>query len=91
MVRTAENGLPEPDAVIFLDLPIEKAVLRGAFGEERYEKEEFQRKVYENFMCLKTPEQVLDGGALRRLAAAAARRAATASGGSKRASPPSAL
>lgn len=53
-----ENGLPEPDVVIFLDLPIEKAMLRGKFGEERYEKEEFQRKVYENFMCLKTARLV---------------------------------
>jgi dTMP kinase len=44
-----EKGLPAPDAIIYLDLPIEKAMLRGQFGEERYEKENFQRLVRDNF------------------------------------------
>jgi len=50
--KSPDVGLPKPDAVIFLDLPIEKAMERGAFGEERYEKEDFQKKVYKNFQKL---------------------------------------
>lgn len=42
-------GLPEPDTVFFLDLPIDLSMRRGNFGEERYEKEDFQRRVYANF------------------------------------------
>ena len=30
-----DRGLPAPDAVVYLDLSIEKAMLRGQFGEER--------------------------------------------------------
>jgi dTMP kinase len=44
-----EKGLPAPDAILYLDLPIEKAMKRGEFGAERYEKEEFQKKVRDNF------------------------------------------
>jgi dTMP kinase len=45
-----EKGLPaRPDAILYLGLPIEKAMKRGEFGAERYEKEEFQKKVRENF------------------------------------------
>lgn len=40
-----ERGLPEPDVVIFLDMSTEDAKARGDYGKERYEKEEFQRKV----------------------------------------------
>ena len=47
-----DRGLPAPDMVIYLDLSIEKAMLRGEFGAERYEKEEFQRKVQDNFKAL---------------------------------------
>jgi len=35
-----------------LDLSIEDAMKRGDFGEERYEKKEFQIKVREKFMLL---------------------------------------
>ena len=34
---------------------IEQALQRGQFGEERYEKEEFQRTVQETFLALKNP------------------------------------
>ena len=47
-----EVGLPAPDGVIYLDLTIEQAMTRGAFGEERYEKEGMQRKVRDNFFAL---------------------------------------
>ncbi len=38
-----------PDVIIFLDITVEDAMKRGNFGEERYEKAEFQRKVRDNF------------------------------------------
>lgn len=40
-----DKGLPEPDLTVFLDLTPAVAKLRGGYGEERYEKEELQRKV----------------------------------------------
>jgi len=33
-----EVGLLAPDAIIYLDMPIEDAAKRGEFGGERYEK-----------------------------------------------------
>ena len=41
-------GLPAPDVVIYLDLPIDEAEKRGGFGSERYEKREMQVKVYQD-------------------------------------------
>jgi dTMP kinase len=49
---SSDRGLPRPDVVIYLDLPIEQAMLRGEYGAERYEKEDFQRKVDANFKAL---------------------------------------
>lgn len=51
--RNPEIGLPRPDAVIFLALSTDAAALRGGFGEERYEKEEMQRRVREMFNQLR--------------------------------------
>ena len=34
-----------PDMVIFLNLTLEEQVQRGDWGQERYEKTEFQKKV----------------------------------------------
>jgi dTMP kinase len=48
-----ERGLPAPDVVIFLEMSIEEAKERGDYGAERYEKEEFQRKVKEMYERLK--------------------------------------
>ncbi|KAG8946657.1 Thymidylate kinase [Tulasnella sp. 424] len=45
-------GLPSPDVVLFLDISPEAAKQRGGYGEERYEKEEMQRRVRENFKLL---------------------------------------
>jgi dTMP kinase len=45
-------GLPSPDVVLFLDMSIEQAKERGNFGEERYEKEAFQRTVRQRFQQL---------------------------------------
>jgi len=63
---SCDRGLPAPDAVIFLDIAAEDAAERGNYGEERYEKLEFQREVQTNFAKLRhstndaTPWFVLD-------------------------------
>ncbi|KAE9008760.1 hypothetical protein PF011_g10579 [Phytophthora fragariae] len=44
-----EIGLPKPDAVIFLDVPVTQAATRADFGQERYETTAFQEQVYKNF------------------------------------------
>ncbi|KFD58680.1 hypothetical protein M513_00373, partial [Trichuris suis] len=46
----SDKGLPRPDIVIFLDVHAEVAQCRGDFGQELYEKVEFQKKVYNIFM-----------------------------------------
>merc|ERR1712000_457682 len=40
--KSPDRGLPAPDVVFYLKLSIEKAMERGGFGEERYEKKDFQ-------------------------------------------------
>ena len=40
-----DAGLPAPDLVLYLEVPVEVAEQRGEYGEERYEKREFQAKV----------------------------------------------
>lgn len=51
--RGPEKGLPEPDAILFLDMSIDEAKKRGDFGMERYEREEFQQKVRAMYQKLK--------------------------------------
>ena len=48
----SDAGLPAPDVILFLDLTIEQAMQRGQFGDERYEKEDFQRIVRSKFDLL---------------------------------------
>ena len=55
--KTCDRGLPSPDCIIYLDMPVEDAAKRGAFGEERYEKIDFQIKVREKFMALKEADE----------------------------------
>jgi len=43
--KNPDRGLPKPDLVIQLNVDEECAKGRGGFGEERYEKVEFQRRV----------------------------------------------
>lgn len=50
--KGADAGLPAPDLVVYLDLPYEAAVIRGAFGAERYEREAMQRAVAVQFRKL---------------------------------------
>ncbi|XP_045520780.1 thymidylate kinase [Pieris brassicae] len=46
-------GLPKPDKVFFLTLPLEVMQQRNGFGNERYEVPEFQKKVIEMYGQLK--------------------------------------
>ena len=43
--KNPDRGLPKPDLVLQLDVDEETAKKRGGFGDERYEKVEFQRQV----------------------------------------------
>lgn len=43
--KQPDKGLPRPDKVIFLNIDINDATKRGEYGEERYEKVEFQKNV----------------------------------------------
>ncbi|KIK92646.1 hypothetical protein PAXRUDRAFT_146891 [Paxillus rubicundulus Ve08.2h10] len=47
--RAPDVGLPAPDLTLFLNVEPEVAMLRGGYGEERYETREVQRKVREVF------------------------------------------
>jgi dTMP kinase len=55
--KSCDNGLPAPDVIIYLDMPVEDAAKRGQFGEERYEKVEFQMKVREEFFKLRAADE----------------------------------
>ena len=52
--KTPDEGLLAPDIVLFMDLTVDQAMGRGDFGNERYEKEEFQRTVRDTFFALKS-------------------------------------
>lgn len=51
--KQPDIGLPKPDLVCYLTLDIEAAAKRGTFGVERYERTDFQKKVFNNFDKLK--------------------------------------
>lgn len=42
-------GLPEPDRIFYLNVPVDVAEKRGGFGGERYEQIAFQRRVAEAY------------------------------------------
>ncbi|KZT25178.1 thymidylate kinase [Neolentinus lepideus HHB14362 ss-1] len=50
--RSPDISLPAPDVTLFLDIPPEEARERGGYGQERYEKEEMQKKVRAMFQRL---------------------------------------
>jgi len=50
-----DRGLPQPDLVCFLDVSAQEAMKRGGFGEERYERAEFQARVRKNYDQLMDP------------------------------------
>jgi dTMP kinase len=51
--KNPDVGLVAPDLVVFLDAKPEQVSGRSEYGEERYEKMEFQKKVYEGFLGLR--------------------------------------
>lgn len=52
--RAPDVGLPAPDLTLFMDITPEGAMARGGYGEERYEKEDMQKRVREVFGRIKT-------------------------------------
>jgi dTMP kinase len=57
--KAPDRGLPQPDAVIFLDIDVETAAKRGNYGEERYEMTDFQRQVREKYSLLREPQWLM--------------------------------
>ena len=55
--HTWEAGLPAPDLVFFLDVPPEAAARRPGYGQERYERIEFQTRVRDAFSALRRPAE----------------------------------
>eukprot|EP00934_Nitzschia_sp_Nitz4_P009396 Nitzschia sp. Nitz4//scaffold65_size103378//8279//9180//NITZ4_004453-RA/size103378-augustus-gene-0.85-mRNA-1//-1//CDS//3329556201//9386//frame0 len=55
--QACDVGLPAPDAVLFLDLEQDQAEQRGGYGQERYEKREFQGRVRERFQDLRQDDE----------------------------------
>lgn len=59
--KAPDMGLPKPDQVFFLTMPIESIEQRNGFGNERYEVLSFQKKVAEMYHQLKEDDwEVLD-------------------------------
>lgn len=49
-----DAGLPAPDVVLYMTLSGEEAAKRGGFGQERYEKADFQNAVRQQFLSVKS-------------------------------------
>lgn len=54
--KAPDVGLPRPDRVFYLTLPVQDAGERAVFGEERYEKVDFQKIVQQQFEELRGEE-----------------------------------
>ena len=52
--KNPDRGLPQPDLVLQLNISEDIAKNRGGFGEERYEKVQFQREVRKHYHTLAT-------------------------------------
>lgn len=50
-----DKGLPKPDLTMFLTIDLDELSKRKGWGEERYEKEAFQKKVKECFLSILDP------------------------------------
>lgn len=53
--QAPDDGLLEPDKVIFLDVDEDTAAKRGGYGDEIYETQSMQRRVREQFQLLRQP------------------------------------
>ncbi|XP_050670733.1 uncharacterized protein LOC126969384 [Leptidea sinapis] len=59
--KASDMGLPKPDKVFFLTIPLDVMQQRNGFGNERYEIPEFQKRVNEIYMQLKDKDwEVID-------------------------------
>ncbi|XP_047023873.1 thymidylate kinase [Helicoverpa zea] len=59
--KSPDVGLPKPDKVFFLTMPVDSIKQRNGFGNERYEVLNFQKKVSETYQKLKEDNwEVLD-------------------------------
>ena len=54
--KNDDTGLPQPDLVIYLDIPIRELEKREDYGNERYERSEFQNRVRESFKIFEKDE-----------------------------------
>ena len=54
--KNPDRGLPRPDLVFYLDISTKDAIARASFGNERYEKAEFQERVAEIYKQLKSDD-----------------------------------
>lgn len=67
-----DQGLPRPDIVFQLDADIDEIKNREGFGDERYETENFQKNVrdnfkkFENFMYWRVIDALQDKDAVHR-------------------------
>jgi len=57
--KNPDRGLPNPDLVVYMEMPIEEASKRGQYGQERYENESFQRIVKQRYESLKEPSWLI--------------------------------
>jgi dTMP kinase len=57
--KQPDVGLPRPDICLFLYLEPQDAESRAGFGDERYEKAEFQARVREAFQPLLNSKEVV--------------------------------
>lgn len=51
---SSDTGLVTPDIVFYLETSADSLMQRGRYGEERYEKLEYQKRVLEEFQYMKT-------------------------------------
>lgn len=60
--ETPYHGLPKPDLVIFIDVPINEREGREGWGEERYEKHDFQQIVRSKFEDMRSDNWIMIDG-----------------------------
>jgi len=54
--KNCDRGLPKPDLVIFLKIDEKETAKRDLYGDEIYEKLEFQSKVKKQYNLLLEPD-----------------------------------
>ncbi|CAG8689976.1 1435_t:CDS:2, partial [Cetraspora pellucida] len=60
--KTSYIGLPSPDIIFFMDMPLEESVKRDGYGSERFDKIEIQEKAKNAYLSMTGPEwKILDG------------------------------